>query len=166
MKKKTKFIQTNKIKHMKKTIVLGMSVLLFWGCNNAENKITSSEEVETHTEHHYHESDEAIELNNGEKWLVNEEMKPYVMKGEELVDNYLEEGQSDYKTLAEQLKEQNNQLIKSCTMKGQSHDELHKWLHPHLETVKKLEQETDAGKANEIVLQLQHSYKEYHNYFQ
>ena len=26
----------------------------------------------------------AIELNNGEKWLVNEEMKPFVMKGEEL----------------------------------------------------------------------------------
>lgn len=162
---KFKFIQTNKINHMKKTIVLSIGVLLFWSCNNAEKKITSAEE-EVRTEHHHHEDQKPIELDNGGKWAVNEEMKIHVLKGEELVNNYLVAGLSDYKTLAEQVKEQNDQLIKSCTMKGKSHDELHKWLHPHLETVKKLEQETDAGKANEIVLQLQHSYKEYHNYFQ
>lgn len=51
-------------------------------------------------------------------------------------------------------------------MDGKSHDELHKWLHPHLEIVKTLENETDATKANEVVAQLQHSYKEYHEYFQ
>lgn len=153
---------------MKKTIVLGVSVLLFWSCNNS-GKTVSSEEAEIHTEAHeephYNESSDAIELNNGEKWVVNEEMKPFVLKGSELVNAYIDDDQSDYKALAEQLKDQNNQLIKNCTMTGKSHDELHKWLHPHLEIVKTLESETDEAKANQIVLSLQKSYQDYHHYF-
>jgi len=150
---------------MKKVIVFGMSLMLLWRCNNSTEKSTTHQETENHTEHQYDESSEAIELNNGEKWLVNEEMKPFVLKGEALVTAYVQNGQSDYKALAEQLKDQNNQLIKSCTMQGKSHDELHKWLHPHLEIVKALEDETDEAKANQIVLSLQKSYQDYHHYF-
>lgn len=150
---------------MKKVFVLGISVLFLWSCNNTTEKSTTHQETETHAEHQHDESSEAIELNNGEKWLVNEEMKPFVMKGEELVNAYIQNNQADYKALAQQLKEQNDQLIRSCTMGGKSHDELHKWLHPHLEIVKALEDERDATKANETVLQLQHSYQQYHQYF-
>ena len=150
---------------MKKVFVLGMSVMLFWSCNNTTEKATKKQKTETHAEHQHDESSETIELNNGEKWLVNKEMKPFVMKGEELVNSYIQNNQTDYNALAQQLKEQNDQLIKSCTMDGESHDELHKWLHPHLEIVKALEEEKDAAKANEIVLQLQQSYQQYHQYF-
>ena len=150
---------------MKKVFVLGMSVMLFWSCNTTTEKATKKQKTETHAEHQHDESSETIELNNGEKWLVNKEMKPFVMKGEELVNSYIQNNQTDYNALAQQLKEQNDQLIKSCTMDGESHDELHKWLHPHLEIVKALEEEKDAAKANEIVLQLQQSYQQYHQYF-
>ena len=150
---------------MKKVFVLGMSVLFLWSCNNTSEKATAKQETEIQAEHQHDESSEAIELNNGEKWLVNEEMKPFVVKGEELVNSYIQNKQTDYKALAQQLIEQNNQLIKSCTMNGKSHDELHKWLHPHLEIVNALEEEKDAAKANEIVLQLQKSYQDYHQYF-
>lgn len=150
---------------MKKVIVFGMGILLLWSCNNSTEKSTTHQETENHAEHHHDENSEAIELNNGEKWLVNEEMKPFVLKGEELVNAHIQDGKTDYKTLAEQLKDQNSQLIKSCTMDGKSHDELHKWLHPHLDIVKALENETDATKANEIVSQLQYSYQHYHQYF-
>ena len=150
---------------MKKVIVFGMSVVLLWSCNNSTENSTAHQETENHAEHHHDENSESIELNNGEKWLVNEEMKPFVLKGEELVNTYIQDGKTDYKTLAEQLKDQNSQLIKSCTMDGKSHDELHKWLHPHLDIVKTLENETDAIKANEIVSQLQYSYQHYHQYF-
>jgi len=150
---------------MKKIFVLGISVLFLWSCNNTSEKSTEKQETESHAEHQHDESSEAIELNNGEKWLVNEEMKPFVMKGEELANSYIQNNQTDYKALAQQIKEQNDQLIKSCTMDGKSHDELHKWLHPHLEIVKALEDETDVKKASEIVLQLQHSYQNYHRYF-
>ncbi|MBS1491003.1 MAG: hypothetical protein JSS93_10780 [Bacteroidetes bacterium] len=150
---------------MKKVIVLVVSSFVLWSCNNSTEKSTAHQETENHVEHQHDESSKAIELNNSEKWLVNEEMKPFVMKGEELVNSYIQNNQTDYKALAQQLKEQNDQLIKSCTMDGKSHDELHKWLHPHLGIVKALEEEKDAIKANEIVLHLQHSYQQYHQYF-
>ncbi len=150
---------------MKKIIVLGVAVMFFWSCNTSSDKATTHKETGNQTIHHHDKNSEAIELNNGGKWLVNEEMKPFVLKGEELVNAYIQDGKTDYKTLAEQLKDQNSQLIKSCTMDGKSHDELHKWLHPHLEIVKALESETDATKANEIVSQLQYSYQHYHQYF-
>lgn len=150
---------------MKKVIVLGISGLLLWSCNNSTEKTNVVEEVETHAAHHHNEGFESIELNNGERWMVNEEMKPYVFKGSSLVDEYIKEGKTDYKTLAQQLKDQNNQLIKSCTMDGKSHDELHKWLHPHLELVSELENEENTARANEIISEIQHSYQEYHQYF-
>ena len=150
---------------MKKLLVFGLSVMLLWSCNNVTEKSTAHQETENHAEHQHDEGSKAIELNNGEKWLVNEEMKPFVVKGEELLNTYIQEGKTDYKALAQQLKEQNDQLVKSCTMGGKGHDELHKWLHPHLEIIKALQNETDATKASEIVLRLQHSYQQYHQYF-
>lgn len=150
---------------MKNIVVFGISVLFLWSCNNSTKKSETQQKTENHAEQHSGTITQEIELHNGEKWLVNEEMKPFVLKGEELVNVYIQDGKTDYKTLAQQLKDQNNQLIKSCTMEGKSHDELHKWLHPHLEIVKTLEDETDTTKAKEIVEKLQHSYQQYHQYF-
>lgn len=150
---------------MKKIIVLAMSVVFLWSCNNTAEKSTTHHEIKNHSEHHQDGNSEVIELNNGEKWVVNEEMKPFVITGENLVNDFISNQETEYNDLAKSLTEQNNDLIKSCTMKGKSHDELHKWLHPHLEIVKTLGDETDATKANEIVLQLQQSYQMYHQYF-
>lgn len=107
----------------------------------------------------------AIERNQGNKWQVNQQMKPFILQGEKLVNDYITHNDTDYKTLAANLSVQNDQLIESCTMKGKSHDELHKWLHPHLELVKKLE---GAGQAEsqEIVVSLEQSYRDYHQYFE
>ncbi len=77
----------------------------------------------------------------------------------------IQKGKTDYKTIAEQIKDQNSQLIKSCTMDGKSHDELHKWLHPHLELVKELENESNVEKVHEIISKIQYSYNLYHQYF-
>ena len=100
---------------MKKQIILGVSLLLLWSCNDTSNTTGTEADMQTEADaaHHHEEGTEAIELNQGEKWSVNEEMKPFVAKGSALVDAYIQEGSSDYKTLAEQLKEQNSALIKS-----------------------------------------------------
>lgn len=107
-----------------------------------------------------------IELNNGEKWLVNAEMKPFVIKGEQLVNDYVTNNSIDYKTLATQLKEQNDQLISSCTMDGKSHEVLHEWLHPHIGLVKELANASTTEEGNEIVMRLKESYDLYNEYFQ
>lgn len=150
---------------MKRTILLALIAVVLWSCNNnAEKSQTSQKKVSTE-EHHHDEDDNAVQLNHGEKWAVNNEMKPFVLEGENLVNTYMQTKQTDYKQLANQLKAQNSMLVKSCTMTGKSHEELHKWLHPHLELVKKLEKENEDQKAEEIVVELQQSYQTYHQYF-
>ncbi len=156
---------------MKKLFILAISSLVFFSCNTATEKTTEKaeenpkEEAVKHEDHKNDDKAETVELNNGAKWVVNEEMKPYVMKGEELVNNYAQTNQTDYKKLAVDLQAQNGKLIKSCTMDGKSHDELHKWLKPHLELTKDLDKENDPAKAKTLVTDLQTSYKNYHQYF-
>lgn len=151
-----------------------MAMLISFGlfaCNNKATEVPADEtemsiEADHHDDHdHDHDGTEVLALNSGEKWVVNEEMKPFVMKGEEMVQNYIKTDSKDYKALASKLKEVNGQLIKSCTMDGKSHDELHKWLHPHLELVSTLEQASDSNEADKTVHELKASYDTYAEYF-
>lgn len=148
---------------MNKVLALALFGVVMWSCNNTSDKPAAN--LETTEAQHEHHSSDAIELNNGEKWQVNEEMRPYVEKGESLVEEYIKGGSTDYKQLAGQVEEQNKLLINSCTMDGKSHEELHKWLHPHLELVNALTDESDAAKAATIVNRLRESYHNYHTYF-
>jgi hypothetical protein len=104
-----------------------------------------------------------IELNNGQKWNVNLEMTPYILEAEQILLQY--KG-NDYNALAEQLKNKNNGLIKSCTMDGKSHEELHKWLHPHIQLIDALEDAENKEEADKIISELKASFQTYHNYFQ
>lgn len=144
-------------------------------CGDTSTVQNSNESAESH-DHHDHDADPhhgltdesnlEIELDNGEKWKVNEEMKPFVNQGHKALIVYIDSDDSDYKALAENIKEANRGLISSCTMDGKSHDELHKWLYPHLEIVKSLEQAENQEQAEEIIHELKHSYSDYNNYFQ
>ena len=107
------------------TIIFAASLFML-GCNN--QTITKNSESQEYN----HSDSEQIKLNNGEKWLVNEEMKPFILEAETILIEFIESGSSNYTTLAAKLKEKNTGLIKSCTMKGEGHEELHKWLHPHI----------------------------------
>lgn len=107
-----------------------------------------------------------ISLNNGEKWEVNDEMKPHIERGKELVDEYKAQNDGDYQKLAENLKAQNSELIQSCTMKGESHDELHNWLHPHMQLIDSLSKANSEEEAKEIVSEIDKSFSTYQNYFE
>lgn len=107
-----------------------------------------------------------IHLNKGEKWKVNSEMKPHIDRGDEILDAFVAEEYNDYSSLAKDLKAQNSALIKSCTMTGEGHNELHKWLHPHMELINKLSQSKDQKEVADIISQLEDSFKLYHTYFE
>lgn len=166
------------IKHY---FVFAMAALVFASCNspeegntadNAEVQVDSANAeidntaVSAEEDHHENMAEgEALTLNNGERWEINPEMKPHLKKGKMLVLGYLGEGATDYQTLAAELKEVDNKLIASCTMKGESHDELHKWLYPHLELVKQLSNAQNNEEATAIVKQLYESYETFERYF-
>lgn|SRR5690554_4540147 len=151
---------------MKQILLIAISTFVLWSCNNSSETTHSNEEADFYKEHQHEKSSEILELNDGKRWLVNDEMKPFVDKGEELVNTYVESNATDYQGLAELINEQNQQLITSCTMEGKSHVELHKWLHPHMELIEALAKASSENDANMIIAKLQQSYALYHQYFE
>jgi len=152
------------------TLKLIASILVFssllLSCGNAtENKSTEQTEVVSHEEHNLDYQSETLKLNNGEKWIVNEEMKPFIHSAEGILNQYKTSQTEDYKTLATQLKEKNSGLIKSCTMKGVSHDELHKWLYPHIELIESLTKAESTEEASAIIADLQASFTIFNQFF-
>ncbi|MEZ5050346.1 MAG: hypothetical protein R2766_11925 [Saprospiraceae bacterium] len=130
------------------TVALVLATAYLVSCNNSGG--------------HSHEQ-MVIELNNGQKWLVNDEMSPYILAAEKVLNDY---NGDDYETLADELESQNKKLIKSCTMDGKAHDELHKWLHPHMQLIESLGDAENMAQANTIIEQLKESFNTYHTYFQ
>jgi len=98
-------------------------------------------------------SDEPLALNDGEKWKVNEEMMVHLRASEAAFQDYDLNG-GDQAELADVLQTNLNLLIKSCTMKGPAHDELHKWLVPYMATIKSLkrtkEKAVETGPGKEL----------------
>lgn len=133
---------------IRNTLILFLSVFTMVSCKHSTDNHDMNE-VE-------------IELNEGEKWTVNAEMKPYVMEAEQIISAY--DG-GDHALLAEKLAEQNQALVKSCTMEGKSHEELHKWLHPHMELVSDLGEAESQEAADEIIADIKQSFGTYHKYF-
>lgn len=147
----------------KKIILVAICSAFLWSCQ--QNHQDDKHDTATQETHQHDEKVNAIELDNGTKWLVNAEMKPFVISGEKLVNDFITKQGTTYMELAKNLTEQNDGLVKSCTMKGKSHDELHKWLHPHLELVEELSKTKDGTQAKAIVEKLKISYHTYTEYF-
>lgn len=141
-------------------LVIG-SILLV-SCTNNEN--STEEDVNTTVNYNHEELDsEQLVLNNGEKWKVNEEMMPFILESEQLV---LDFDVTEYMELAENLMELNKKLISSCTMDGPSHDELHKWLHPHIDLLKKLKAQEDRDSSDKVLSEIKDSFIVFHEYFE
>lgn len=123
-----------------------ISFLILFACNSSETKTKLS-------------------LNDGKKWEVNAEMKPHVQNEIDLLATFLGQKDTDYKKLATALAQENDLLVQSCTMKGESHDELHKWLHPHMVLIKELGDSKNYADAEIIIEKLENSFQTYQSYF-
>lgn len=130
--------------------MLILVALTFVNCNDSSSHTHSTEQL-------------SIELNHGEKWKVNSEMITPILTSEKILDEYNGE---NYHELALRLKNENEKLIQSCTMEGKSHEELHKWLHPHIQLIETLSKADNHQQAGEIIAQLEKSYQTYHGHFQ
>lgn len=161
---------------MKKIILsalLGLAIVV--SCEkkqeeHAEHATTEQAATDDHANHDDHEKTEEhdesvkLELNNGEKWPVNNEMKPFIAETETQLNAYKPED-GDYKMLAANLSATNDKLVKSCTMTGTPHDVLHAWLAPHMKEIEKLKSAENRDDANHIVGELKESMNKYHQFF-
>ena len=142
------------------TIVL--STVFVFSC---KQKLTQEMNVQiepTDTEMHQHSDDEAIQLNAGAKWKVDEHMLVHIRDMEKEV-GLIDAGQTEkYKNLATHLKKNIDLLTSNCTMEGQAHDELHKWLLPFIDLVDAFSKDNSTEHFNKI----QNEFKIFNTYFQ
>ena len=169
---------------MKKTLVsIAMLAFIFTGCNNnkkSEQAIDhdSPQDVEVvsqddHDDDHHLSGDgldntwtSEIEMDNGAKWYANPETNEGVLKMQNLLRTHPTDSLEDYYKLADQLNDDKNYLVKNCTMKGASHDNLHVWLLPLMAKIEALSETTSMDEAAKLKHSIEENVNAYADYFE
>lgn len=148
-------------------ITLALSGFMLFGCgNNADQKSNEHSETVHQDDHHHDDDNETIELNNGEKWKVDNNMMVHIRTMEQDFSAYETAQNKDFKELAYSLQANIDLLTSNCTMKGKAHDELHKWLLPYIETVEELSASKSDKDAAEYLSEIKLSFQTFNQYFQ
>ncbi len=129
---------------MKKLLIILFIGLAVISCkSDKKNNNSTTEKTEEHhekkhnEEHNEHEENEhnkeiKIVLIDGKKWKVDKPMMLLIQNIRTDVMDFNGNTLDDYKVLADKINTNLEVLTSSCTMTGQAHDELHKWLVPFL----------------------------------
>ena len=166
---------------MKKTIIVAaiFSISLI-SCNQTKQKDHEHETVENvQTEEHSEYTEmthkeptlnndwvNEISLNDGAKWDANIETTQGVNNMLSIIKDSNLETEKDYQALGKKLNEEKNILVKKCTMKGPSHDNLHVFLHPLIEKIDQLMEVSSTEQGTQITKSIHVNLKSYSLYFQ
>jgi hypothetical protein len=99
-----------------------------------------------------------IEVLNGEKWVVDKPMMDIIVNIKKDVMQFDGKTLEDYNNLSNKIKKHLDVLTSSCTMTGQGHDELHKWLLPFLDISKEFAKSKTLKDAQENYQVIKHSF--------
>lgn len=150
-----------------KIITISVISIILFSCNTAPTESTIEEsEIEKYDEHEHNEEKEVIVLNKGEKWEVDKDMMTHIQNMEKDFLAFTETKQKDYKSLAKKLQTNLDLLTSNCTMEGQAHDELHKWLLPYIDLVDELSEVKNEKEGAGAVKKIQESFNTFNTYFQ
>lgn len=123
---------------MKKTILLLFSLALLISCGKQKEEKDEHSKAEKTEEHHQQENN-ILSLNNGELWIANIETTQGVNNMIALMDSFSDKESTEaYAKLKTDLDKEFGTILKECTMKGASHDQLHQFLLPMQEMFKGL----------------------------
>lgn len=150
---------------MRRIYYILLPVLLMQACaaGNDEQKTVVNTTEEEH--HHSHES-EAIELNNGQKWKVDDSMMVYIVDLEQDIRAFGGNTTDEYKQLALALEQNIELLTSNCSMEGKAHDELHKWLLPFIELTEQFSASATQQDAENNLDAIRESVQDFHRYFE
>ena len=151
-------------------ILLLLATTIMIGCKNTEKqeehqstiKVAQAQETDILSTAWMHD----MQLDEGAKWKANIETTEGVVKMQRLINTHATVAIEDYHELAGKLNEVKNKLVKECTMKGPSHDNLHIWLYPLIEKIAVLSEVKTLAQASEIKQSIADNLNSYTNYFQ
>ncbi len=151
---------------MKKTIFTYLvASILILSCESKKQQELNNLSLEVETTENEDLEIEKIELNKGEKWIVDAEMMKIIREMESSIQNHTSNTNKNYDALAENLQLKIEELTSNCTMTGKAHDELHKWLVPYMELVDELYEADEESKQAETFKEIQESFVMFNQYF-
>ena len=107
----------------------------------------------------------ALKLNNGEKWVANNETQIGIIKMDSIISAFKTNGNQDYTSLGKDLSKQTSFIIKSCNMTGEAHDQLHVVLVPMLDEISILKESTNTEENKSALNELQELIEGYFSHF-
>lgn len=128
-------------------------------CRNNDTRQSHSNS-EGHSQQLKHDP---ISLNNGMKLKVDTNMMIHIQHMEEDIALFEKSASNNYGLLAHSLQNHLDKLTSNCTMKGNAHDELHKWLLPYMEEVEKLKEQSPTHNQFNIIKAY---FVSFHQYFE
>jgi len=154
----------------KSVIIIVLIATVVTSCKNAEkqdeNKITKEAVQEQVDDVLSTQWMNDIQLNNRTKWEANIETTEGVENMQALLKTHTPSSIEDYHQLANELNDVKNKVVKECTMKGASHDNLHIWLYPLIEKISALSKTDDLNEASKIKQSISENIEVYSTYFQ
>ena len=103
-----------------------------------------------------------LELNDGKKWEVSNDMKVYMVKSINLVNH----DKPDYDRLAISLVELKDEFVSHCDMQGHGHDVLHSWLMPYLDLLEDFENAENEADQKKALAQIKRAHEVFEEYFE
>ncbi|MFD1550800.1 hypothetical protein [Putridiphycobacter roseus] len=147
-----------------------LAAVLLWGAScspTAETKQVVLKKVERVVEEVSNVSNPLdLELNNGEKWLVDTEMHVGILNIKNQLANFQSKDLVDYQLLGDRVGDQIKIIRASDTMKGQAHQEFHKLLQPFLELKDALVMATSVAEGKALVINIKAEIQTFYTYFQ
>ncbi len=138
------------------TIIISASLLLTYGCSTEKHNDEHGQGEVAHTT----DAALSVQLDNGNKWMANVETTQGIQKMTQLVNTAL--GNTTSPSLKENLLTEFADVLNKCTMKGESHEQLHNYLLPLRENIEKLPEAPSKEELETIKLYL----ATYQNYFE
>ena len=129
---------TKKMKFKFLAPIMISSFIETMACENTK-KDNQDSTTKTELKEASNESENKINLDNGKRWIANQETTEGINAMIQLINSFTEtESIDSYKNLADSLNSEFNVILKKCTMKGEAHDQLHNYLFPMKEKFEKL----------------------------
>ena len=143
--------------------ILTVLTIFLFACKKEKTIIKKQQVVSKQTQkqeaNEHHHEDTKIVLLNGEKWQVDKPMMQHIKNIKFDVMQFTGNSLKEYQLLAKKIDTNLELLTSNCTMTGQAHDELHKWLVPFLEKAENFSNSTTTKQAKENYEIIKSSFK-------
>lgn len=143
-----------------------ISLIFNISCKHNTQHSHANRSAEQQEHKHHHEILRELKLNNGAKWKMPSELMANVENMDRAIGAFKKSNSNEYEGLSALIENETNLLMRSCTIKSESIDELHKWLEPHLAMIKDLKSVETVEEALPIISEIDTSFDLLRVYFE